>query len=141
MKKFALAALAVAALAIGGCANGQFNPIAAIENIYSAATGSTMTPEAVYLLSNTFDVAVKAAATYDRLPVCGTQKGVACRQAAIVKQVDALVRQGQKVRNQLISYVLANPGQTVPVSNYNTLKTIVSAIESYVSSSQASTSP
>lgn len=143
MKKLALAAVAAIALMLGGCGagGGQFNPITSIENIYGAATGSAVTPQAVYDLSNAFDVAVGMAKGYDMLPLCGTQKGYACRQMPIVKQVDSLVRQGIIVRDEMIAYVLANPGKLSPVSNYNTLKTLISAITSYTKSSQPVAAP
>lgn len=121
MKKLWLIAL----LALGGCTTLQL------------ATGSDVSPNAVYVAANTFDGAEAAATAYLKLPLCSANVSYACRTTAGVTAVVAAIRAGRTARNQLEAYVNANPGAVVPVSNYNALVTAVNTIQTYVATSGA----
>ena len=143
MKKFALlAGICALALSLGGClgstnGTGGVNPFASIGDIWNVATGSAVTPQAVYVAANSFDAAENAAIVYDRLPTCGATQSAACKQLATVKTVDGLVRQGIIVRKQLVSAAASNPSGPAAISNYNALMTIVSGIQGYVTAANA----
>ncbi len=88
--------------ALGGCATAQL------------VTGSAVQPGLVYSAANSFDVAQSLGAAYDRLPPCTTTISLACRTASGVALVDKNIRIGRAARNQLESFVSANPGHVVP---------------------------
>lgn len=100
-------------------------------------TGSSVTPNAVYVAANAFDAAEVSAMNYDKLPLCPSTVSVVCRTMAVTKTLDAAIRSGRSLRKQLITYVNANPGEVVPVSNYNALVAVIGTIQSYVSSTGA----
>lgn len=108
-------------MSLGGCATLKLS------------TGSSVTPNAVYVAANAYDAAVVSATNYDRLPLCTANTSLVCRTTAATKSVDAAIRAGRTYRNQLIAYVNANPGEVVPVSNYNALVGAISTIQTYVS--------
>lgn len=105
---------------------------------FKLITGSSVSPNAVYIAANTFDTLVISAATYDRLPLCSTGISYACRTLATVKVVDRAIRDGRALRNQLIAYVVANPGEVVPVSNYNALVSVIGTVQAYISAAGVS---
>ena len=115
--------LACALLPLGGCTT--------IQTAWNLATGQSISPNAVYVLVNTYDAAVSSAKNYDSLPTCPTGAPV-CKTLSVVKIVDAAVRTGRVARNQLESYVNANPGELVPVTEYQALTTAVQTIQTYV---------
>lgn len=112
--------LLVACLALGACSTLKL------------VTGSSVTPNAVYIAANAYDAAVVSATAYDKLPLCTTNVSYVCRTAATTATLDAAIRNGRSLRNQLIAYVNANPGEVVPVSNYNALVAVIGTIQTYV---------
>ncbi len=118
MKKLVIA-LALAA-ALSGCAALQ-----KFENIYTDVSGTTISPQTVYLAVNTFDAA-KATATqyfsYCRanltMPICSANN-----RRAVLKYV----RAGTAARNQLETYLQA--GSPAPAAIFNTLKAAVDSLQ------------
>lgn len=111
-------------LALGGCAE--------LGNIVGAVTGSAVSPQAVYLAANSFDVIEATATNYDKLPPCSSGTSYLCRTPSGVATVDIAIRSGISLRNQLEAYVTTNPGSLVPISNYNALLAVISTINSVV---------
>lgn len=117
MKK--LLVLAILALPLSGCA------------LFSELTGSSVSANDVYVAANAFDAAENSVKAYDSLPPCTSTAGssIACRSSAVVKILDQAVRAGIPLRNQLLGYITANPGQVVPVANYQALMAVISSIQ------------
>ena len=115
--------LAFASLSLAGCAS--------LSSFFSEVTGSYVSAKTVYLTGNVFIGLEKAATAYDRLPLCVSGGTLACRTVAGRNAVDKAVRAGDKLVDKLYAYVDANPGELVPVSNYNALLAVISTIESY----------
>jgi hypothetical protein len=116
---------------LGGCTD----PFSTIEAAFGVATGN-VPASSVYVAANSFDVAQSSAKVYISLPLCTTGGPVACRTQAATLAVDKAVRSGRSLRNQLEAYVNANPGATVPVSNYNALLATITTIQTYIGGSK-----
>jgi hypothetical protein len=111
--------LLLAGLLLGGCST--------LSNLETIASGSVSANQ-VYVAANAFDAIEATATNYLQLPPCPTAAPV-CRTSSIVAVIVPQVRNGRVARNQLEAYVNANPGQAVPVSNYNVLITTVNTLQ------------
>lgn len=122
MKKLLLVGL----LALGGCAN--------LQNDLNVLSGSSVTPQQVVVAGNAFDAVEATATTYLKLPGCPATTAVpVCRSAAAAVQIAAAIRTGRAARNAMEGFVNAAPGTPAPVSNYNTLMTAISTLQSLLS--------
>ena len=105
-------------LALAGCAQ--------IQNAYDVVTGTTITPQQVYIAANAFDAVEASGTQYLRLPVCGS---LPCRNASATNSLVASIRAGRLARNKLEAAVSANPGAPVDASLFATLTSSTSVIK------------
>ena len=107
------------AASLGGCVT--------LQDLYSAATGATISPTAMYVAANSFDAIETAAGNY--IVLCNTQPtNQVCNKAAIKKIIPA-VRAGRLARNNLEAFVNANPGVWGPTGLYNALVSAIATIK------------
>jgi hypothetical protein len=121
--------LAIGALAIGlaGCTT--------LNNLSTIASGS-VSPQQVLVAANAFDAIEVTATNYLSLPTCPVATPI-CKTAAVAKTLVADIRTGRSARNQLEAYMTVNPGQVVPVSNYNVLISAVNTLQTLLANYNA----
>lgn len=125
MKKLFL----LAALSLGGCST--------IQNLETIASGS-VSPQQVLVAANSFDAIEATATTYLNLPTCPIAQPI-CKTQSVVATLVPQIRNARSARNQLEAYMTANPGQAVPVSNYNVLVTGINTLQTALASYSATT--
>lgn len=108
------------ALGLSGCAALQ-----KLEAIYTDISGSTISPQNVYIAVNAFD-ATKATAT-QYFTYCRANLAQAICSAANRRTVLKYVRAGTAARNQLETYLVA--GTAAPAQIYQTLIAVVDALK------------
>jgi len=110
--------LLVICLALGGCAN--------LQAAYGVLTGTSITPQQVYISANAFDAIEATATQYLRLPPCGS---LPCRNPSAVSVIVPAVRSGRLARNQLEAAISANPGAPVNANLLATLESSTSTLK------------
>lgn len=118
MKRFAI--LLVVALSLGGCAALQ-----KLEAIYTDVSGSTISPQNVYIAVNAFDATKATATSY--FIYCRAHLATAVCSPANRRTVLKYVRSGTAARNQLETYLTA--GTAAPTQIYQTLIAAVDALK------------
>lgn len=108
------------ALSLGGCA-----AIQKLEDVYSTVSGSTISPQQVYIAANAFD-AVKVTAT-NYFTYCRTHLSTAPCSADNRRVVLKWIRSGTAARNQAETYLDASI--PAPVQIYQTLVAAVTALK------------
>jgi hypothetical protein len=103
---------------------------ATINNLETIASGS-VSPQQVYIAANSFDAIEATATQYLKLPLC-PQGSPVCRTQLSSQTVYNNVKTARSARNALEAYMNANPGASVPVSNYNVLVTSVQTLNALV---------
>jgi hypothetical protein len=110
MKRYIL--IAVAALALSGCAN--------LQAVFGIVTGTSVTPAQAYIAANAFDAIETAANSYLGLPACGSAGASSlCRKASVVNVLVPAIRVGYTARKNLINAVAS--GNDAPISLYTAL--------------------
>jgi hypothetical protein len=111
--------LALVLLVLAGC------------NTLSTAINTTVSPNQIYILGNSFVAVEKTATQYLTLPPCPVATNV-CRTPAGVNTIVPAIRSARAAVAQLNAYVSKNPGSLAPVSLYDTAVAAVTAVESAV---------
>lgn len=109
MKKLVL----LLALSLGGCATLQTD--------WNVLTGASVSPTAVIVAGNSFDVLEATATNYLRLPRCKAGGPVVCSNPQAVVEIKTAVRAGRVARNNLEAFMISNPGQLGPTGLYSAL--------------------
>jgi hypothetical protein len=125
MKKSILG-LAVAfglGLGVAGCAS--------VSSDLQIISGTSVTPNQVYVVGNAFVAAEATATQYDQLPPCPTGTNI-CRTPAGVRAVDVAIRTARNAVSAMEAYTTANPGSVVPVGLYNTAVVAITALQSAI---------
>ena len=132
MKRTALIALAIAAsLTFAGCA--QLNNLKVdAENIISAVSSTTVTPNDAYIAINVYDGVEATATNYNRWPRCTGSNGPACRDATVRAQIKKVVIAGRTARNDLKAYLRANPGANITIQSFDDLKAATSELQNII---------
>lgn len=125
MKKLSLIACAIGALSLGGCAGFPAN----LENAWNTVTSASVPATSVVVSVNTFDALEATATNYLQLPLCKSGGPTVCRSAAATAQIIPAVRAGRVARNNLESFLTANPGKLGPSGLYNALAAAVSTLQ------------
>lgn len=122
MRKLLLTAAAL--LCLGGCAQLQTD--------WNIITGTTVSPNSIYVAANAFDVVEATATTYLQLPACGSSGASAlCRSPVAVATLVPAIRSGRVVRNQLEAAVFTPSAQApTPASALQILENSTSTIRS-----------
>ena len=115
-----LALVLVLAFGLASCAK--------LTAAYNVLSGLQVTPTTVYVAANAFDVLEQTATNYLRLPKCPLATPV-CSDPLAVAQIVPLIRSGRVARTNLEAFMRANPGQFGPVSLYNALTSVTSALQ------------
>lgn len=115
-----LAALLVLALSLGGCA-----ALTKLEGLYTDISGSTVSPQSVYIAVNAFDAVKTTATSY--FTYCRTHLTTSICGASNRRTVLTFVRSGTAARNQLETYLVA--GTPAPTQIYQTLMAAVDALK------------
>lgn len=118
-----IAVLLVAALALSGCAALQ-----TLEGLYNDVSGTSIPPDKVYILAESFDAAKIGASKY--FTYCRTHLTTSPCSADNRRIVLKAIRAGTPARDQLEVYLKA--GTSAPVQIYNTLLAAVGALKSSV---------
>lgn len=133
MKMFRLAAAALIAVTLAGCAGLQ-KQIDVATGIYDTVTTTTVPASAVIPAANTFNILKGAATNYGRYCISQKMAPSIC-SADIRRQVIRAVRSGTAARNQLETSLAT--GQPAAASIYNVLVAAVNGLkQSPVSSEQ-----
>lgn len=131
--------LALMGLALAPALTGaSCQAITDIENLSTIASGS-VTPNQVFVAANAFDAIEGTANTYLSLPLCPQGMPI-CRTKTTSQTVYTNILTARKARNSLESYMNANAGAPVPVSNYNVLVTALQTIGALVQANSAAIS-
>lgn len=126
MKRLAL--ILLISLGLSGCA-----ALTKLEAVYTDLSGSTISPQNVYIAANAFD-ALKVTAT-QYFVYCRTHLTVTVCSAANRRTVLTFVRSGTAARNQLETYLVA--GTAAPAQIYQTLMAAVNGLKSSASAQGA----
>lgn len=119
MRMKSLAAVALLALSLAGCATWQ-----KVETVVSNAVGTLanvkVDSDKAYIAINVFNAAERSASAYLRLPPCGTGPKL-CRVAGAADALEKPFLAGIQARNDLRTFMRANPGTLADAGLYNTL--------------------
>ena len=122
MKRTAL--LIAATLALGGCST--------LQNIYTLATGTTVTPQQAVIAINAFDAVEATGTQYLQLPVCGGATKL-CRTATGAASVVKYIHLGRIARNNLEAAITTAGGAPVAITPYQALTSQTSTLQAIVS--------
>lgn len=106
-------------LSLGGCAS--------FTNAWNTATGASVSPQAVYVARNSFDVIEVTATNY--IVFCKVHPvTVGCSKTAIAKLIPA-VRSGRVARSNLTQFQKNNPGVLGTTGLYNALVAATNTVQ------------
>ena len=135
-----VAITAVVAVSLSGCAF--------LKNVSDDATliaGTTVSPNEVYILDNTFVAAEATANNYLQLPLC-PQKTVICRSTQGTNVIVIAVRNARDAMTKLLAATLPPAGSPAgtaptpaPVGLYTTASTAFTALKSAITQYQTQT--
>lgn len=108
------------AFGLSGCAALQ-----QLESVYTDISGSTISPQNVYIAVNAFDAAKATATNY--FVYCKANLATAVCSADNRRAVIKYVKAGTAARNQLETYLIA--GTAAPAQIYQTLMAAVSSLK------------
>lgn len=108
------------ALGLSGCAALQ-----KLEDIYTQVSGSTISPQTVYIAVNAFDATKITAANY--FTYCRAHLTINACSADNRRFVLKYIKAGTAARNQLEVYLVA--GTAAPIQVYQTLLAAVDALK------------
>lgn len=113
--------IAALALGLGACST--------LQQDYAIITGATVSPAAVIVAGNAYDALEATATNY--LTFCKANRAVVgCgNYVAARAQILPAVRAGRVARNNLESFLTANPGQLGPSGLYNALVTAINTLQ------------
>ncbi len=97
------------AFGISGCA------------LFNATSDLQVSPQAVYIAANSFNVAEITATNYLRLPKCKSTSNVFCRSPVATARIIPAIRSGRMARDELEIFIQNNPGKFGPSGTYNIL--------------------
>ena len=120
MKKLIYNHLAVLILIsglLGGCQGTKFGDF--IATVKSAASG-TVSPEAIYIARNAFNVVEVSATNYLNLQRCPKQAPF-CRDPEATKQLIPAIRSGRDARNAATVFLKEHPNELGPQGLYDAL--------------------
>ena len=122
MRRFAVLIIASLALApaVQGCARMQA--------AYEAATQATVSPQAVVIAVNSFNVLEATATNYLRLRRCSPTTTQVCRNPEATRAIIPAVRAGRVARDNLIRFVREHPGQLGAGGLIDALETVSGTI-------------
>lgn len=108
---------------LGGCA--AIPALQKLESFYEDISGSTVSPQNVYIAANAFDASKTLATSY--FTYCRTRLSSGICNAANRRFVLKYIRSGTAARNQLETYLVA--GTPAPTQIYKTLIAAVDALK------------
>lgn len=97
---------------------------------YDIATKTTVSPEAVYIASNTFDALEITATKYLTLPRCTVPVTITvCRNPNATAHIIPAVQSGRKARNEARKFLREHPGELGAAGLYDGLQTAIGVIQ------------
>lgn len=117
--------IALSALSLGACST--------LQNDFAIITGATVSTAAVSVAGNSFDALEATATNYLKLARCSGSNGPICRDPKATAALIPAVRGARIARNNLESFLVANPGQLGPSGLYNALSTSLNTLEAIFS--------
>jgi hypothetical protein len=132
--RISLAAGLLVAIGLTG-ATSNCQVVQDINSLTTILSGS-VSPSQVVIATNLYNAAAGTAYQYLKLPLCPTAAPL-CRTQIISQSVYNNVAVASKAVKALDAYVDANPGQAVPVSNYNALVIALQALNGLVQANSA----
>jgi hypothetical protein len=138
MRKLLLAAAAALCVAAGGCSN----VVQTLQTDWSIVTGASVSPNAVYVAANAFDVVEATATTYLKFPPCSAGASLLCRSPIAVAAIVPAIRSGRQVRSQLEADVFTPSAQApTPASALTLLQSATSTIRSILAEYSITVTP
>lgn len=119
------------AAALAGCAPGSFG--AKVEGVVSAITGATVSPQAIIIMSNSFDALEVTAKNYINPRMnrrCDGTNGPICRDPTATVAIVKAVRAGRVARNNAKQFLRDHPGELGSKGLYDALQSSVSTLQS-----------
>jgi hypothetical protein len=110
-------------LALAGCAETQ-----KIENAIGVLGSTKVNSKSAYIAINVFNAAERSVTNYLRLQPC-TGAGTLCRVSGAAEAIDLPFNAGIKARNDLRSFMKANPGTLADAGLYNTLVAATTSLQ------------
>ena len=135
MKTFLkLTAIGLIGFSLVGCGT-----IAKIQTAYEAVTSATVSPQAIILAADAFDVVKITATNYLRTKRCTGTNGPVCRDPALTKTIASAVNNGTDARNTLKQFLRAHPGHLGDQGVYDALTTATATLTKLLAAYQAAT--
>ena len=114
-------------LALAGCAETQ-----KLENAIGVIASTKVNSKSAYIAINVFNAAERSVTAYLKLPPC-TGAGNLCRISGAAEALDQPFNAGIKARNDLRSFMKANPGTLADAGLYNTLVAVTTSLQNVMS--------
>ena len=127
-----LLAICLVGFSLAGCATFQ-----KIEAAYQTVTSATVSPQAVIVAADSFDVVKITATNYLRLKRCSGSNGPICRDPVLTPKIIAWVKSGTVARDSLKAFLRAHPGQLGDQGLYDILTASTSSLTSALAAYQA----
>lgn len=102
---------------------------AQVQKVFDLATSASVSPTAVIVSVNSFDILEVSAAKYIGLPRCSTTASVVCSDVEAVQVIKKTVRDGRDARNKLEAFMKAHPGELGPSGLYDALNGAVDELK------------
>lgn len=127
-----IVSIALVTLSLGGCATAS-SDWNALTGVVGSVINGSVPRKTVYLAANEYDTLEVAATGY--LNFCRTSPGAKvsqiCAPGAISQLIPA-VRAGRVARNNLLSYLKANPGKLGPSGLFKALQAAASTLQGVI---------
>jgi hypothetical protein len=134
MRRTALLAAAIGALALGGCATtGGFGAATQdLTNVANVINNTNVTPQAVVIAANSVDALQDTATAYLRLPRCVAGGTRICRVSAATGPIKRTVLAMRSARRDLEAYLRTHPGSAPPPDLYTKVAAAVTALSNVI---------
>jgi hypothetical protein len=115
MRKILAAAMLALTLSVGvsGCST--------LQTAWDVATSAKISPAAMVISRESFNVVEVTATRYLRLKKCSATSGPVCRDPAATKIIIPTVRNGVLARNNITVFMRNHPGELGPAGVYDAL--------------------
>jgi hypothetical protein len=100
-----------------------------LKNIYGVVTGATVSPAAVLVAGNSADAIEKTATNYINFCTANRANPACANFISTRTQLVPAVRSVRSARNNLESFMKANPGALGPAGLYNALQAAVQTLQ------------
>lgn len=124
MRKLMIAVALTLGVGLGGCGTAG-----TLQKAWDVATSTKVSPAAMVIARESFNVVEVTATKYLRLRKCSATSGPVCRSPVASRKIIPAVRNGVLARNSMVQFMRAHPGELGPAGVYDALNLSIDGLK------------